>query len=79
MEAASNFAAAVAADCARMPGAFMTPTTTGAASAAIAAAARAAFFPNVSLSATRLPMIASILLCKSDPVTPDTQPSGDST
>jgi hypothetical protein len=57
MEATSNFGVAVAADWAgawaRIAGAFIRPTTTGGARAAIPATASAAFLAKFSLTVTR--------------------------
>src|SRR5262245_3680562 len=79
IEATSNFCAVEAADWARMKGAFIVPTTIGAAKAVIPAMARAALLAKLSLSTIRFVMIASIRFRRSAPVTPDTHTSGDST
>jgi hypothetical protein len=52
---------AAAADWAGAEGALMIPTTISAASVAVTAFARAAFFARFRLTATRLVMIAPIL------------------
>src|SRR5439155_652737 len=79
IEATSNFSLAAAADWARPAGAFMIPTTIGATRAAIPTTAKATFLTKFSSPATRSVRIAWIRLFRSDPVTPDTHTSGDST
>src|SRR2546430_472434 len=69
----------VCGDCARTCGAFPRPNTTGPATAAMPIAANSNFLPKLSLSAKRCVMIRTIRFLRSEPATPDTQASGDST
>ena len=67
------------ADCARARGELTTPTAIGTAIAAPAAAASRSFLHAVSIAPGSFFMICSILFFRSEPVTPDTHASGDST
>src|SRR5689334_121754 len=58
---------------------FSTPTMSGAMSAADAVAARRHFFHALSADRGSFFMMCSILFFKSEPVTPATHASGDST
>ena len=66
-----------ARSCARIDGAFMTPTIRGTATARTPPANNNSFLPMFILSAARFSMIVSTLRLRSEPVTPDTQTNGD--
>src|SRR5262245_6000922 len=65
--------------CARSGGALIAPTAIGMATAAPATVASINFFHAFSGAPDSFFMICSILFLRSEPVTPDTHASGDST
>src|SRR6266576_2184798 len=65
--------------CARVGVALTRPKTIGKARASTAAVLNKAFLPKLSFRTTCSVMMFTILFLRSDPVTPDTQASGDPT